>query len=44
MDKNVLDAERVNNCCYAISGKDGVFSFCAYNNLHRFADAEKKTG
>lgn len=44
MDKDVLDAERVNNCCYAISGKDGVFSFCAYNNLHRFADAEKKTG
>jgi hypothetical protein len=27
MDKDVLDAERVNNCCYAISGKDGVWIF-----------------
>jgi uncharacterized radical SAM superfamily Fe-S cluster-containing enzyme len=36
MDKDTLDQERVNSCCYAITGEEGVFSFCAYNNLYRF--------
>ena len=35
MDKNALDAERVDSCCYAITGEKGVYSFCAYNNLYR---------
>ncbi len=42
MDQNALDAERVNCCCYAITGEKGVFSFCAYNNLYRFPAVEKR--
>lgn len=38
MEKSALDPERVEDCCYAIASDKGVFSFCAYNNLHRFAD------
>ena len=38
MEKESLDPQRVQDCCYAISGEAGVFSFCAYNNLHRFAE------
>jgi uncharacterized radical SAM superfamily Fe-S cluster-containing enzyme len=33
MDKDTLDEERINKCRYAITCEDGVFSFCAYNNL-----------
>ncbi|MEE9611782.1 MAG: radical SAM protein [Desulfatiglandales bacterium] len=36
MEPRALDPERVEQCCYGISAADGVFSFCAYNNLYRF--------
>ena len=36
MEREALDEERVNACCYGISTSDGVYSFCAYNNLYRF--------
>ena len=35
MDGPDLDPERVKRCCYGIASGDGVFSFCAYNNLYR---------
>lgn len=35
MERHALDPERVGRCCYAITGQEGVFSFCAYNNLYR---------
>ncbi len=38
MEKQALDPQRMRQCCYAITGQGGVFSFCAYNNLHRFAN------
>ena len=37
MEKDSLDPQRIQQCCYAITGEEGVFSFCAYNNLYRFA-------
>ncbi len=37
MEKNDLDASRIAKCNYAIAATDGVYSFCAYNNLHRFS-------
>ncbi len=37
MDRPSLDAERIDHCCYGIATENGVYSFCAYNNLHRFA-------
>ena len=37
MERDGLDSERTAQCCYAITGEDGVFSFCAFNNRHRFA-------
>ncbi|MEE9496765.1 MAG: radical SAM protein [Desulfobacterales bacterium] len=36
MDKDTLDTKRIDSCCYGITGEEGVFSFCAYNNLYRF--------
>jgi uncharacterized radical SAM superfamily Fe-S cluster-containing enzyme len=36
MDQSTVDIGRLNKCCYGIAGTDGVYSFCAYNNLHRF--------
>ena len=36
MEKDTLDPQRISQCCYAISAQEGVFSFCAYNNLYRF--------
>ncbi len=41
MEKTALDSERIANCCYAITSEKGVFSFCAYNNLHRFDDGKE---
>jgi uncharacterized radical SAM superfamily Fe-S cluster-containing enzyme len=43
MDKDALDEERINKCCYAITCEDGVFSFCAYNNIYRFPRNDKKS-
>jgi len=37
MERDALDPQRVERCCYAITAEGGVFSFCAYNNLYRFA-------
>ena len=37
MERDALDGERVAACAYGISGADGVYSFCAFNNLYRFA-------
>ena len=37
MEKGSLDPQRIGQCCYAITAEKGVFSFCAYNNLHRFS-------
>ena len=36
METSSLDPQRIGQCCYAITTKKGVFSFCAYNNMHRF--------
>lgn len=36
MDRPALDPARLNQCCYGIATEKGVYSFCAYNNLHRF--------
>jgi uncharacterized radical SAM superfamily Fe-S cluster-containing enzyme len=36
MDRPSLDPERIDRCCYGIATDKGVYSFCAYNNLHRF--------
>ncbi|MDX2167666.1 MAG: radical SAM protein [Deltaproteobacteria bacterium] len=38
MERDALDAARVQACAYGISGAQGVYSFCAFNNLYRFAD------
>ena len=38
MEIDTLDPQRIGQCCYAITGEKGVFSFCAYNNLHRFSN------
>jgi uncharacterized radical SAM superfamily Fe-S cluster-containing enzyme len=35
MPQENLDAKRIEHCCYGISAAEGVFSFCAYNNLYR---------
>ena len=37
MDRPSLDTSRLDKCCYGIATDKGVYSFCAYNNLHRFA-------
>lgn len=36
MERGAMDAERIEQCSYGISGADGVYSFCAFNNIHRF--------
>ncbi|MEO8601820.1 MAG: hypothetical protein ABI629_04520 [bacterium] len=36
MERDGLDPARVARCCYGIAGDDGVYSFCAFNNLYRF--------
>jgi uncharacterized radical SAM superfamily Fe-S cluster-containing enzyme len=36
MERDGLDPERINRCCYGITDAQGVFSFCAFNNLYRF--------
>ena len=38
MERDALDPERVDRCCYGITGSEGVYSFCAFNNLYRFPD------
>ena len=37
MDRPALDPSRLDQCCYGIATDEGVYSFCAYNNLHRFS-------
>jgi len=36
MERDALDPERIHRCCYGITDTEGVFSFCAFNNLYRF--------
>jgi uncharacterized radical SAM superfamily Fe-S cluster-containing enzyme len=43
MEREALDPQRMAQCCYAITGPTGVFSFCAYNNCHRFAETQTPT-
>ncbi len=38
METDTLDSQRIDQCCYAIAAEEGIFSFCAYNNLHRFSN------
>lgn len=35
MPKEKFDTNRIDQCCYGITAAEGVFSFCAYNNLYR---------
>lgn len=44
MEADFLDQRRVHQCNYGIATRDGVYSFCAYNNLQRFTHqhTEKK--
>ena len=37
MERNGLDESRIHQCNYGIATTDGVYSFCAYNNFHRFS-------
>jgi hypothetical protein len=43
MEKDHLDAQRMDHCCYAITAAEGIFSFCAYNNLYRFGGANQRS-
>lgn len=36
MERDALDPDRIERCCYGITDTEGVFSFCAFNNLYRF--------
>jgi len=36
MERDGLDPARIARCCYGITDAAGVYSFCAFNNLHRF--------
>ncbi len=38
MEKDALDSKRIDSCCYGITANEGVFSFCAYNNIYRFTE------
>jgi hypothetical protein len=38
MERETLDPARLARCCYGITDTEGVYSFCAFNNLHRFPD------
>lgn len=40
MDRESLDDERLSQCCYGIAQTNGIYSFCAYNNLHRFKNID----
>ena len=42
MEKQTLDVTRVDQCCYGIATEEGVYSFCSYNNLHRFKRLKDK--
>lgn len=44
MERGALDAERVRQCCYGITGQEGVYSFCAFNNLYRFPERSAARG
>lgn len=44
MERDTLNPERVNRCCYGITDTAGVFSFCAFNNLYRFPTRPQARG
>ena len=35
MERSAFNTARLDTCCYGIAARDGVYSFCAYNNLYR---------
>ena len=35
MERGAMDDERIDRCNYAIAEADEVYSFCAFNNIHR---------
>ena len=39
MERDSMEDERIDQCIYAISGTEGVYSFCAFNNLYRFGNS-----
>lgn len=43
MERTALDPERISRCCYGITDAEGVYSFCAFNNLYRFPDRAAAT-
>lgn len=43
MERTALDPERIARCCYGITDAEGVYSFCAFNNLYRFPDRTAAT-
>jgi len=38
MERDGLDPARIDQCCYGNTDTDGVYSFCAFNNLYRFSE------
>lgn len=44
MERHSLSRKRVERCCYGISTEQGVFSFCAFNNLYRFPSRQTARG
>jgi uncharacterized radical SAM superfamily Fe-S cluster-containing enzyme len=43
MERDGLDPGRVARCCYGITDTEGVYSFCAFNNLYRFPQRERQS-
>ena len=41
MERSAFDTSRLDQCCYGIVARDGVYSFCAYNNLYRIPTTKK---
>ena len=44
MERDTMDPERIDRCCYGIADTEGVFSFCAFNNLYRFPTRTQARG
>ncbi len=44
MERDALDPERIDRCCYGIADTEGVFSFCAFNNGYRFPTRTQTRG
>lgn len=44
MEKSNFCNKRLEQCCYGIATSRGVYSFCAYNNFHRFSSLTQGSG